>query len=217
MAEGKTGSRIRPPGEKSNHFLSTVVLEGTAVLFYSTKTDKAYRSRAPPVSEICPHQISEMEDKTMPRWDKYAPDYSKLYPGVTITPSVKRVLTGSDRKMKYFERDLKTDRRRENKQTGEVKITPAREDSLDRLVEDNNQQYALTEMSPEDALVERDDVERLHCALRQLEPEEYALIDALYYQGIPQKTLAEQFGITQQGISKRIKKVHVKIKKFMKI
>ena len=153
----------------------------------------------------------------MQKWDKYAPDYSKLYPGVTITPSVKRVLTGSDRKMKYFERDLKTDRRRENKQTGEVKITPAREDSLDRLVEDNNQQYALAGMSPEDALVERDDVERLHCALRQLEPEEYALIDALYYQGIPQKTLAEQFGITQQGISKRIKKVHVKIKKFMKI
>lgn len=67
MAEEKTGSRIRPPGEKSNHFLSTVVLEGTAVLFYSTKSDTAHRARAPPVSEICPHQISETEVCRMKR------------------------------------------------------------------------------------------------------------------------------------------------------
>ena len=39
----------------------------------------------------------------MSKRDKYAPDYNKLYPGVEITPEVKRVLTGSDRKMKYCE------------------------------------------------------------------------------------------------------------------
>ena len=151
----------------------------------------------------------------MPRWDKYAPDYSKLYPGVTITPSVKRVLTGSDRKMKYFERDLKTDRRRENKQTGEVKITPAREDSLDRLVEDNNQQYALTEMSPEDALVERDDVERLHRALRQLEPEEWELVRARFFDGETERQYAKRLGISQRAVNKRWHKIRLKIKKFM--
>ena len=151
----------------------------------------------------------------MPRWDKYAPDYSKLYPGVTITPSVKRVLTGSDRKIKYFERDLKTDRRRENKQTGEVKTTPAREDSLDRLVEDNNQQYALTGMPPEDALVERDDVERLHRALRQLEPEEWELVRARFFDGETERQYAKRLGISQRAVNKRWHKIRLKIKKFM--
>ena len=50
----------------------------------------------------------------MSKRDKYAPDYGKLYPGVQISPEVMRVLTGSDRKMKYCEYDLKTERLRKN-------------------------------------------------------------------------------------------------------
>ena len=42
----------------------------------------------------------------MSKRDKYTPDYRKLYPGVEIAPDVLRVLTNSDRKMKYCEFDL---------------------------------------------------------------------------------------------------------------
>lgn len=78
----------------------------------------------------------------MSKRDKYAPDYSKLYPGVEISPEVRRVLTGSDRKMKYCEFDLKTEQVRKCRETGKRKIYPAREDSLDRLIDDNDEQYA---------------------------------------------------------------------------
>ena len=77
----------------------------------------------------------------MSRRDKYSPDYSKLYPGVQIAPEVMRVLTGSDRKMKYCEYDLKTERVRKNARTEAAIVYPAREDSLDRMSDENNRHH----------------------------------------------------------------------------
>lgn len=46
----------------------------------------------------------------MAKHDKYHPDYSKLYPGIESRPEILAVLKQSDRKMKYIEVDLKTER-----------------------------------------------------------------------------------------------------------
>ena len=46
----------------------------------------------------------------MPRHSAYNPDYESLYPGVEITPDVLHVFRTSDRKMRYMEHQLKTDR-----------------------------------------------------------------------------------------------------------
>ena len=128
----------------------------------------------------------------MSKRDKYAPDYQKLYPGVEFTPAVLHVLDQSDRKMQYFELDLKAERKRKNKRTKAVIVSPAREDSLERLVEDNEKQYALEESSPEESLVERDEQERLHRALQRLKPKEYALIHAIYYERLSERAYAKQ-------------------------
>ena len=97
----------------------------------------------------------------MSRRDKYSPDYSKLYSGVHIAPEVMRVLTGSDRKMKYCEYDLKTERVRKNAKTKATMVYPAREDSLDRLSEENNRHYALEVDSPEELVAAQDEIIRL--------------------------------------------------------
>ena len=100
----------------------------------------------------------------MSKRDKYTPDYRKLYPGVEIAPEVLRVLTGSDRKMKYCEFDLKTERKRKDKRTKVVTVLPAKEDSLERLEESRH--YLSAGASLKLGLIERDELERLRNSLK---------------------------------------------------
>ena len=145
--------------------------------------------------------------------DKYVPDYSKLYPGVTITPGVMRVLRQTDRKMQYFEFDLKAERRRKKKQT--VTVLPAREDSLDRLTENNARRYLPEELTVEDAIIEQDELERLREALKRLEPEERELVKALFFDEKTEREYAESLGISQKAVNKRWHKTRLKLKNFL--
>lgn len=47
------------------------------------------------VSEILQTQITETEDTTMAKRDKYHPDYKKLYPSEEIAPEVMKVALSS--------------------------------------------------------------------------------------------------------------------------
>ena len=151
----------------------------------------------------------------MSKRDKYAPDYRTLYPGVTISSAVIRALDQSDRKMQYFELDLKTERKRKDKRTKAITVSPAREDSLDRLTENNEHQYLLEGASPEDTLIERDELERLRLALKRLEPEEQALIRAIYFNGITVRNYAKQVSCPTMTIQNRKKRIFAKLKKMM--
>ena len=151
----------------------------------------------------------------MSKRDKYAPDYHKLYPGVEFTPAVMHALDQSDRKMQYFELDLKTGRRRKDAKAATTAVIPAREDSLERLEETHEQHYLLEDASPEQALIEQDELERLRCALKRLEPEERELVKALFFDGKNERQYAESLGITQQAVSYRIKAICRKLKKYM--
>ena len=151
----------------------------------------------------------------MSKRDQYAPNYHKIYPEVAISPTIMRTLDQSDRKMQYFELDLKTERKRKNKRTKTVTVSPAREDSLDRLTENNEHHYLLEGASPEDALIERDEVERLRLALKRLEPEERELVKALFFEDKTERQYAESLGITQQAVSYRNRAICRKLKKIM--
>ena len=148
----------------------------------------------------------------MAKRDKYHPDYQKMYPGVDLDAEVMRVLMQSDRKMRYLEVDIKRGRfLRES-----AAFIPTREDSLDRLQDEEGTVFTSPVPSPEETTVHNDEVARLREALKLLKPEEYALIHAVFYEEITEKTLAEKAGITQQGISKRLKAIYRKIRKMMK-
>ena len=151
----------------------------------------------------------------MSKRDKYAPDYGKLYPGVQISPEVMRVLTGSDRKMKYCEYDLKTERLRKNARTSVVTVYPAREDSLDRLAEEGRALYAPEEASPEDTLMEQDELERLRYVLKMLTPKEYSLIHALYYENLSEREYAKKIGIASMTVHNQKVRAIAKIKKML--
>ena len=86
----------------------------------------------------------------------YYPDYEKMYPGVKITPEVLAALRASDRQMRRFENELKTERFEADNEKQVARFIPSREDSYERLVEEDRLQFADEEMSVEDAVEYRE-------------------------------------------------------------
>ena len=174
------------------------------------------RARAPPFLRFGQPQISETEDTVMAKRDKYHPDYKKLYPGEDITPTVLSVLKQSDRKMKYMEVELKQGTFHQDPATQTAVFVPSREDSLERLQEEDKAEFPSTTLSPEDEAVHNDELDRLRKARTMLLPDEQALVKALFDDGMSEREYAKMLGISQKAVNKRWHKVRAKLKKFMK-
>ena len=97
---------------------------------------------------------------------------------IEVTDEVYAAYMKGDRKMRYFEKDLKCERLIYGS-NGEIKqVIPSREDSLDRLMEENARQFAANAESVEDVVFRKLTLDKLHTALLQLPKEERALIYA---------------------------------------
>ena len=87
---------------------------------------------------------------------------------IEVTDEVYAAYMQGDRKMRYFENDLKCERPVYGS-NGEIKrVIPSREDSLDRLMEENARQFAANAESVEDVVFRKLAVDKLHTALLQL-------------------------------------------------
>lgn len=121
---------------------------------------------------------------------------------VEVTDEVYAAYTKGDRKMRYFEKDLKTERFLLAK-NGQVKIIPSREDSLDRLMEDNAQQFSDGYEDIEDVVFRQIMVDKVHMAICQLTEKERDLIHALFFDGKTEREYAEQLGVYRNAVHKQ--------------
>ena len=97
---------------------------------------------------------------------------------IEVTDEVYDAYMKGDRKMRYFESDLKTERFLMD-ENGQIRqVIPSREDSLDRLMDDNAEQFADRHESVEDMVLRRISIERLYKALDRLTEKERKLIEA---------------------------------------
>lgn len=151
----------------------------------------------------------------MARYDQYNPDYRKIYPGIEKRPDVLDVLRSGDRKRKYIEVDLKSERFIQDQRTQTAVFVPSREDSYERLLEDENQQFPHPALSPEETLLRNIEYGRLYQAIAALTKEERRLIVLRYWHGLTQAQVAEEFHISQQSVSYRESRILQKIKKLM--
>ena len=131
---------------------------------------------------------------------------------IEVTDEVYAAYMKGDRKMRYFENDLKTERFVLGKEGQVVQIIPSREDSLDRLMDENAQQFSDRQESVESVVFRKMDPDRLHTALSLLTPEERALIQALFFDERKESELAMELGISQPAVYKRKMKVLKKLK-----
>ena len=112
-------------------------------------------------------------------------------------------MKSSDRKMKYFECDLKQESKKKVAD-GEYITIPSREDSVERLHE-NAVQFASQE-SVHDRLEKKLLNEALMDSLQKLPAQQRDLIKAHYYDGKTQKALAKKYGISRQSVGYTIQK-----------
>lgn len=134
---------------------------------------------------------------------------------IEVTDEVYAAYMKGDRKMRYFENDLKTERFVLGKEGQVVQIIPSREDSLDRLMDENARQFSDRQESVESVVFRKLETDRLHTALSMLTPEEQALIRALFFEERSESELAAELGISQPAIYKRKIKILKKLKIFL--
>ena len=73
----------------------------------------------------------------------------------------------------------------------------------------------LTTPSMEEAVMTREIHEKLHRALDALPKAERELIQAIYFDGFTEKEYAVSSGLSQQGVSYRLRKILSKLRNFM--
>ncbi len=134
---------------------------------------------------------------------------------VEVTEEVYEAYTKGARKMRYFEEDLKVQWVVLVEDGRIVRILPSREDSLDRLMADNADQFADERVDVEAEVLFQLEVQQLHTALAQLLQKDRQLIEALYFEEQTEEAVGQSLGISQQADSKRKNRILKKLQKIL--
>lgn len=135
---------------------------------------------------------------------------------IEVSEEVYQVYMQGDRKMRYFETDLKTERTILAEDGTVQRIIPSREDSLDRLIDDNARQFSDAGESVEDAVLRKLAEDELHRALEKLTDEEYALVYALFFEGKTERAYAKELDVAQVTVHKKKQRILKKLKEILK-
>lgn len=134
---------------------------------------------------------------------------------VEVTNEVYKAYIKGDRKERYMEVDLKTERILLKKDGTIRRIVPSREDSLDRLMEDNCQQFAEEGESVEETVFRHIFNEALYQVLGKLSKKERWIIYQLYYERQTERDIGKQLGISHQAVHNQKMKILQKLKFFL--
>ena len=140
------------------------------------------------------------------------PDYKKMYP--EAKEEVINLLRTTERKMQYQEYDLKTEQTVINQENQTITTIPSREDSLERLA-DQEMQFVGESESVEETVLRRLRYEQLHKAISLLSDDERELVDRLFFQGQTEREAAAEMGIYRNAVHKRKNRILEKLKNFL--
>lgn len=94
-----------------------------------------------------------------------------------------------------------------------------RHNSLESMQEQrpgrNPWQFTDEKADIEQYIVDSDERERLHLAIGQLEEKDALIVHKYYFENLTMSEIGSELGISAMAISKRLKKIPGKIKKFM--
>lgn len=127
---------------------------------------------------------------------------------IPVSKQVYRVYQHYERKEEYFSYDLKTDKFQKDTAT----FLPSREDSYERLLE-QDRQFATPGKSVEQLALEHLETERIRFCLAQLTDEERKLISLLFYQEKTEQEVGNMLHISHQAVNKRKQALLLKLRK----
>lgn len=140
------------------------------------------------------------------------PDFRKMYP--EASEEIIAVLKETERKMQYQEHDLKAERTVVNQESQTILVIPSREDSYERLMEQNVQFERITESAEEQAL-RNIQIHQLHKALSLLSGDERLLIEWIFFEERAEREIAAEIGVYHNAVHKRKKRILYKLKKIL--
>lgn len=82
---------------------------------------------------------------------------------VEVSEAIYKAYIQGERKMRYFESDLKTERAVYYPDGTIKRLVPSREDSFDRLVDENYIQFADDSAAVEDIIIHNEEINKLGC------------------------------------------------------
>lgn len=141
------------------------------------------------------------------------PDFRKLYP--EASEEVIAVLRTTERKMQYQEYDLKVERTVVDQENRTVEQIPSREDSYERMLE-QNMQFVEDSASAEEQALKNIQTQQLHKALLLLSDDERDLIERLFFQEQTEREIAAVYRISQKAVNKRRQKVLARLREQLK-
>jgi DNA-directed RNA polymerase specialized sigma24 family protein len=139
-------------------------------------------------------------------------NYRARYPG--LGEEIIEFLQQSDRKIKYYQYDLKSEQYKIDYAKGTITYLPSREDSYDRLMEENRQFVSEAE-HVEDISVKAVMIEKMLGCLKLLAPEEHELITELFFKCKSEHQLSAETGIPRMTLHDRKVRILGKLKKAM--
>ncbi len=142
------------------------------------------------------------------------PNYREMYPDAS--EEVIQCLRKGYRKMQYTEYDLKVEKFAVDSKKQTVTFVPAREDSLNRRI-DEGEQFEYAAESVEDAVTQKLMIAKMMDCVQLLSDDEKELIVELFFQKKSQRNLCQKYGISQPAIKKRLDKILAKLKKMIEI
>lgn len=151
----------------------------------------------------------------MPTYNRYYPDYEKIYPALKSRPEIIEVLRASDRKMKHMEYDIKIERFRSEQEQQVAVFIPSREDSLERIMSDEKTDFPDPDAYVEDRILHQERDEILHKAVSYLRKSERELIQALYFEEKTEAEYAKELGLSQKAVNKRRAKAIKNLKEIL--
>lgn len=119
------------------------------------------------------------------------------------------------RKEKYFTVDLKAEEFIYDPEKGIAILLPGREDSLERLLEQNRQFSAMEDEAVEDVVVRAILLEKLRRALRTLPTDELRMIDEIFFQERTEREASDKFHLSKTTFHSKMSRILEKLRKML--
>ena len=120
-----------------------------------------------------------------------------------------------ERKERYFLADLKVEGFDSDQKTQTAVFTPSREDSYDRLLEQDQQFTSSDSESVEDAAIKAILIEQLYHALNTLSRDELTLIYEVFFLHHTMRQISKKMNVSVGTVSKRKMAVLRKLRKLV--
>lgn len=140
------------------------------------------------------------------------PDFRKMYP--EASEEIIAVLRTTERKMQYQEYDLKAEQTIVDQGDQTVTVIPSREDSYERLLE-QDAQFVEDAASVEEMAIRNIQAQQLHKALSLLSDDERVLVEQIFFEERTERDLAAEYQLSQKGINKRRQRILERLRELL--